>query len=57
MNERRKEQRCKFCGGKELKISDGTSDIMKVCLICGKDFKARREDDRREFKNTIQRWL
>jgi DNA-directed RNA polymerase subunit RPC12/RpoP len=46
--ERRKENRCKYCGGMELRM-ESKGKIMKICLICGKDFEANRAGDLAEF--------
>lgn len=53
--DRRKEERCKYCGGKELTWGDGVV-LRKICIICGKDFEAGRIDDLHKFKREAQQW-
>lgn len=49
MEERRKTERCVYCNGVEVHwLVNGK--LKKYCLICGKDFVARREDDLHKFK-------
>lgn len=47
--ERRIKERCKHCGGIEMKWN-GDGELKKICLICGKDFEARRHEDLHKFK-------
>ena len=50
MNERRVKEHCKYCGGEPMtwKYQDV---LKKVCLICGKEFEARREEDSHRFND------
>lgn len=56
MIERRKQERCIYCGGTELKLLDD-GVIKRICLICGKDFEARRDSDLTEFHKIKDSWL
>jgi hypothetical protein len=55
MEERRKEERCVHCNGNSMTWGDG-SVLRKICLICGRDFEARREDDLHKFKREARKW-
>jgi hypothetical protein len=48
MEERRLKERCIYCNGEECGWKeDGV--IKKYCIICGKEFVARREADKHKF--------
>lgn len=49
--ERRKKECCIYCGGENLRFWDN-GKINIICLICGKDFEAKREEDKSKFHET-----
>jgi hypothetical protein len=55
MNERRQRERCVYCGGTELRWKDA-GVIKRICLICGKDFVARREEDSHKFHEEMEKY-
>lgn len=56
MNERRIKEICIHCGGESLTWkTDGK--LRKICLICGKDFEAKRESDIHKFHKEADAWV
>ena len=53
--ERRVKERCVHCGGEAL-TWHGINGIQKICLICGKAFEARRQDDVRKFHEEAEKY-
>lgn len=53
MIDRRKKECCIYCGGEEMRWQSGDK-IIKICLICGKDFEAKRSGDMGEFHKVAE---